>query len=58
MTSSRQDREFQSVIIGPLESIEFLSLAIDWIKNNLNPEDVFDEDQLKAWAVDYGYDEG
>ncbi len=29
--------------------------VIDQVKEYFNPEDVFDEDQLKSWAEDNGY---
>ena len=29
--------------------------AIDWIANNLSPEDVFSEEQLQEWALDHGF---
>lgn len=29
--------------------------AIEWIKNNLNPEDVFDNATLSEWAEDNDY---
>lgn len=32
-----------------------LDVVIEWIKNNLNPEDVFDENDLIEWAEDNGF---
>ena len=32
-----------------------LDPAIDWIKYNLYPEDVFHEDSLRVWAEENGY---
>ena len=32
-----------------------LDCAIDWIKSNMEPEDVFDEDKLSDWAESNGY---
>ena len=30
----------------------------DWVKDHLNPEDIFDDDVLDQWAVDSGYVKG
>ena len=30
--------------------------AIDWIQNNLHPEDVFPDEQLHLWAKEIGYE--
>ncbi len=51
-TTYRQDADFLEAII----SQNLLEKAIAWIKSNLEPHDVFDEDQLRIWAEDYGYD--
>ncbi len=29
---------------------DLLDMAIDWIKSNMNPDEVFDESQLEEWA--------
>jgi len=34
---------------------EFLDEILKWIANAFDPEDVFDEDDLKDWAEGYGY---
>lgn len=51
-TTVRQDSEFVSAVI----SSSLLEDAIDWIQNNLNPEDVFDEKTLDTWADENGYE--
>ena len=51
-TTARQDSEFVSAVISP----SLLEDAIDWIKSNLNPEDVFDEKSLDTWAEESGYE--
>lgn len=33
-----------------LDTSYLLDESIDWIKNNLSPEDVFDRTQLEDWA--------
>ena len=51
MTTGRQDRDFlESVIPNTL-----LEQAIEWIADNLDPEDVFDKKQLNYWADEQGY---
>jgi len=32
-----------------------LDEAIDWIANELNPDDVFTDDKLERWAESNGY---
>jgi hypothetical protein len=34
---------------------DLLDTAVDWIRDNLSPEDVFNREQLKQWASDDGY---
>mgnify|MGYP001559453168 CR=1 FL=1 len=47
MPTSSQDRDFACSLLS-------LDQAIDWIKNNLDPDQVFSVEQLKEWARDYG----
>jgi hypothetical protein len=47
MTSSSQDRNFLNDVIGT----GLLESAIEWIKSNLEPEDVFSEETLDTWAT-------
>ena len=51
-TSHKQDCAFRDEAIGT----EILENAIDWIRNNLDPEDVFDNEQLAIWADENGYE--
>lgn len=48
MATRQQNYEFTDSMLGttPLNS------AIEWIANNLAPEDVFDSKQLEAWAAE------
>ena len=50
-TTVKQDRDF----IDNLISSDMLELAIEWIRDNLEPEDVFTDEQLGQWAVDSDY---
>jgi len=45
----QQQQEFIEAISPSLDE------AIEWIKHNLNPEDVFDEGDLEEWATDNGF---
>lgn len=58
MSTSKQDREFENEIKNYLE-VNVSNLALDatisWIAQNLDPIDVFDEDDLIEWAESNGY---
>ena len=45
MTTYAQDQEF----IGAVLPLSLLDESIKWISDNLEPTDVFDEDELKVW---------
>jgi len=50
-TTSKQDQDFlESVIPHTL-----LEEAIEWIASNLDPEDVFSENDLSCWAENNGF---
>jgi hypothetical protein len=49
MPSSRQQDAFSEAILN-LRNL--LDDAIEWIKSNLGPADVFDEDDLLTWAAE------
>ena len=51
-TTVRQDSEFLAAVV----SSSMLEDAIDWIKSNMNPEDVFEEKDLATWAEENGYE--
>lgn len=40
-----------------LDTDDFLDLAVDWIRDNLGPENVFDPVDLGDWAFDSGFKE-
>jgi hypothetical protein len=48
MTTREQDKKFAQLIFGE----DKLADAIDWIRDNMNPSDVFSEDALEDWARD------
>jgi len=43
---ARKNSDFLDEILG----IGFLDSVIEWIGNNLDPEDVFSENDLQDWA--------
>jgi hypothetical protein len=49
-TTARQDREFLEQVIHPSLPTGLLEDVIDWIRKNIDPEDVFPEKQLERWA--------
>ncbi len=50
-TTIQQDREFIAAVI----STSLLEDVIEWIANNLEPEDVFGDARMKEWAEYAGY---
>ena len=32
-----------------------LDTAVEWIRDNMHPDDVFDKEDLEEWAQDNGY---
>lgn len=51
VTTSQQDKNFIYNVIPD----DLLEQSIDWIKENLSPEEVFDEKQLEDWAEQNRY---
>ena len=50
-TTGSQDREFISALI----SSSLLEEAIQWITDNMSPEEIYSDLQLKDWAESAGY---
>ena len=50
MTTLRQDNEFVESILGTI-----LEDSVEWIGNNMDPEDVFSESDLSYWAMEHGF---
>lgn len=36
--------------------MEFLQPVIEFLESNCVPEEVFSEEKLKGWTIDYGYE--
>lgn len=54
MTSAREDREFLDKMMDFLRNDHMLETAIEWIRSNMSPEDVFHERDLESWAEGNG----
>lgn len=59
MPTGSQDRDFASSLGDDLLPAQLSSSALDsaiaWISKNLDPDDVFNEKDLMAWAESNGY---
>jgi hypothetical protein len=58
MPTSLQDLRFKKMLIDEIDfSVpnSMLDTAIEWIRTNLNPDDVFEKDKLEAWAESNDY---
>ena len=53
MLTKEQGKRFEQFFLGSTPSL--LNIALDWIGDNLNPEDVFSTIQLDKWAESEGY---
>lgn len=51
MTTRKEDADF----IGTVINDGLLEESIEWIKTNLNPEEVFSEGDLETWAESNGW---
>ena len=48
-----QNTQFAHDLFNPPDDL--LDAAVDWIRDNLIPEDVFDADDLADWAYSNGF---
>ena len=58
MPNSKQEKDFQSLMLDHIIAdigLSSLSDAIDFIGNNIEPEDVYDIKTLETWAEKNGY---
>ena len=59
MPTSKEDQSFADVMKDSVDEVKIsntaLDNAIDWIGNNLNPDEVFSESDLGEWAEKNGY---
>lgn len=61
MPTNGQDKNFAEEMAQQLDELKMssstLDNAIQWMQDNLEPDDVFTEKQLKDWADRNGYEE-
>lgn len=51
VATDRENREFVEAVMAPCP----LDEAIVFIRRRISPEDVFDRNQLEAWALENGF---
>lgn len=49
MSTTKQDNDFRDTLV----STRLLEEAIDWIRSNMKPDDVFEEKELIAYASNF-----
>ena len=54
-TSSNQDRSFRSLLIDQLNLDQQYDWILEWIAEEFNPDDIFDNERLNEWAIENGY---
>lgn len=56
MPTQQQDFSFSNAMQEHIDiSLKSLDSAIQWMQQNLEPEDIFSEKQLSHWAEANGY---
>jgi len=59
MPTRKQDEDFADEMKGSVDEVKMSNGALDnaiyWIARNLNPDDVFSDKDLEAWATANGY---
>lgn len=54
MTTTNDSRKFFDEVVN-VNRDYILDDTVEWVCNNLEPEDIFDEDKLKQWAEENDY---
>jgi hypothetical protein len=54
MITRNDERMFKDMVTSDIPD-SILHSAINWIKDNLNPDDVFEDDKLEEWAKENGF---
>lgn len=52
-TSGSQDKSFMAELIDQISG-DF-SWVLEWVEQNCEPDDIFDEKRLEQWARDNGF---
>lgn len=59
MATTKQDRQFKDFVVENVISANLPSSTLDdildWIRENVDPDQVFTEKQMDAWAESNGY---
>ena len=59
MPTSKQDTDFAKEMSASIDEVKMssttLDIAIGWIQDNLEPDDIFLDKVLAAWAESNGY---
>ena len=55
MTSAKEDASFLKEVVMQAFPDNFLQNALQWVVNNMCPEDVFSEKELSEWARSSGF---
>jgi hypothetical protein len=59
MPTTKQDSDFADLMKDNVDEVKMSKTALDeavsWIGDNLDPDDVFNEKSLSAWAESNGY---
>ena len=58
MITKLENEKFVEMLFQKQEGKQILDIVIEWIENELIPEDIFDEAALIEWAEDNGYIKG
>lgn len=52
MINRKQEQQHRDYVIN---ATSLLADSVAWIRDHLSPEDVFNDAELEAWALDNGY---
>lgn len=50
-----QDKAFKDAIAQDILIEDALDVAVGWIGDNMEPEEVFDDSKLSTWAYNNGF---
>mgnify|MGYP001232300580 CR=1 FL=1 len=51
-TTSSADKDFNSTLAYQMNGAEWV---LDWVEENFEPSDVFNDEELGNWATENGY---
>ena len=53
-TTLAQDSEFTTLLLGSIIDFD-AALALEWVRDNFDPQDIFEDDILREWAASNGF---